>query len=31
MKLSALAITGMVTASYFGLYTAYDKQTKTLK
>ena len=31
VRLSALSITGLVTFSYFGLYTGYDKASKKLK
>lgn len=31
LRMSSYAITGLVTASYFGLYTGYDKKTKKLK
>ena len=31
LRMSSYAITGLVTVSYFGLYTGYDKKTKKLK
>ena len=31
VRVSSYAITGLITMSYFGLYTGYDKKTKKLK